>query len=47
VTWFFAFGVLLSFGLAAPVLFAMAGSQARKRSWLYAAGLYALPPTRS
>jgi helix-hairpin-helix protein len=42
VTWFFAFGVLLSFGLAAPVLFAMAGSQARKRSWLYAAALYAV-----
>jgi hypothetical protein len=42
VTWFFAFGVLLSFGLAAPILFALAGSQVRKRSWLYAAALYAL-----
>jgi DNA uptake protein ComE-like DNA-binding protein len=40
VTWVFAFGVLLTFGIAAPVLFAIAGSQARKRSWLYAAGLY-------
>jgi DNA uptake protein ComE-like DNA-binding protein len=42
VTWFFAFGVLLTFGIAAPILFAMAGTQARKRSWLYAAALYAL-----
>jgi hypothetical protein len=40
VSWVFAFGVLLSFGIAAPVLFAVAGSQARKQSWVYAAALY-------
>jgi DNA uptake protein ComE-like DNA-binding protein len=40
VTWFFAFAVLFSFGVAAPILFAIAGLQARKRSWLLAAGLY-------
>jgi hypothetical protein len=40
VTWLFAFGVVLTFGIAAPVLFAVAGSQARKQSWLYAAALY-------
>jgi hypothetical protein len=40
VTWFFAFGVLLTFGVAAPILFAVAGSQARRRPWLFAAVLY-------
>jgi hypothetical protein len=42
VSWVFAFGVLLTFGLVAPILFAMAGAQARKRAWLYAAALYAV-----
>jgi DNA uptake protein ComE-like DNA-binding protein len=42
VTWFFAFGVLVTFGMAAPILFLIAGSQAHRRSWMYAAGLYAV-----
>jgi DNA uptake protein ComE-like DNA-binding protein len=37
-----ALGSVLSFGIAAPILFAVAGSQAGKRSWLVAAGLYAV-----
>jgi DNA uptake protein ComE-like DNA-binding protein len=35
-----AFGVLLTFGMAAPILFAVAGARAHKRSWLIAAVLY-------
>jgi DNA uptake protein ComE-like DNA-binding protein len=42
VTWLFAFGVLLTFGLAAPILFAVAGAQAHVRAWTYFAGLYAV-----
>jgi DNA uptake protein ComE-like DNA-binding protein len=42
VTWLFALGVALTFGLAAPILFAVAGGQTRMRSWLYAAALYAV-----
>jgi DNA uptake protein ComE-like DNA-binding protein len=37
-----ALGSVFSFGIAAPILFAVAGSQAGKRSWIYAAILYGI-----
>jgi DNA uptake protein ComE-like DNA-binding protein len=40
VTWLFPIATVLSFGIVAPVLFAIAGTQVRVRSWLYAAALY-------
>jgi hypothetical protein len=42
VTWLFPIVVMLSIGAAAPVLFAIAGTQVHQRSWLYAAVLYGL-----
>jgi hypothetical protein len=40
VTWVWAVGALALFGIATPILFGIAGTQTRKRSWLVAAVLY-------
>jgi DNA uptake protein ComE-like DNA-binding protein len=42
VTWLVPIGALLTLGLAAPVLFAIAGIQTRQRSWQRAAAFYAV-----
>jgi hypothetical protein len=42
VTWIWAIGAFAAFGIATPVLFAVAGSQTGKRSWIYAAVLYGI-----
>jgi DNA uptake protein ComE-like DNA-binding protein len=42
VTWIWAVGSLASFGIATPVLFAVAGSQTGNRSWTYAGVLYGI-----
>jgi hypothetical protein len=42
VTWIWFLGALLAFGIATPVLFAVAGSQTGRRSWIYAGVLYGI-----
>jgi hypothetical protein len=40
VTWLWAFGNLMPFGIATPILFGVAGAQARRRAWKIAAVIY-------
>lgn len=40
MTWLWAFGNLAPFGIATPILFGVAGAQARKRAWTIAAVIY-------
>jgi hypothetical protein len=42
VTWVWALGNLAPFGIATPILFGVAGAQARRRAWTIAAVIYGL-----